>query len=120
MGYRCRGRMEGTAELNCFETPPRAITSLPLSQDCQFVGLDLVPLFPDLNLVGKGELNVRIQWTTSNFLEPLPFSDQEFDYIHAKGIAVAVPEDKVTPTSCPFFRITTYKSFEYHPRSGTS
>lgn len=38
----------------------------------------------------------RIKWVHHNFLSKrLPFKDAEFDYIHVRGIAAGVPEDKV-------------------------
>ncbi|KAF7346439.1 Methyltransf-25 domain-containing protein [Mycena sanguinolenta] len=58
---------------------------------CHFVGLDVVPLHPD---VGTSELSTRITWVQANFLEGLPFPNDEFDYVHIKRIALGVPEDK--------------------------
>ncbi|KAJ7095794.1 hypothetical protein B0H15DRAFT_1019865 [Mycena belliarum] len=58
---------------------------------CHFVGLDVVPLQPDL---GASELASRITWVHANFLEGLPFPNDEFDFVHIKRIALGVPEDK--------------------------
>ncbi|KAF7365119.1 Methyltransf-25 domain-containing protein [Mycena venus] len=58
---------------------------------CHFVGLDVVPLHPDL---GTSELSTRITWVQANFLEGLPFPNEEFDYVHIKRIALGVPEDQ--------------------------
>ncbi|KAJ7819382.1 hypothetical protein B0H14DRAFT_3737686 [Mycena olivaceomarginata] len=58
---------------------------------CHFVGLDVVPLHPDL---GASELSTRITWVQANFLEGLPFPNEEFDFVHIKRIALGVPEDK--------------------------
>ncbi|KAJ7459936.1 hypothetical protein FB451DRAFT_1405816 [Mycena latifolia] len=58
---------------------------------CHFVGLDVVPLQPDL---GASELSTRITWVQANFLEGLPFPNDEFDFVHIKRIALGVPEDK--------------------------
>ncbi|KAK0459813.1 uncharacterized protein EV420DRAFT_1268944, partial [Desarmillaria tabescens] len=63
-------------------------------KDCHFVGLDCVPLHPDLQRVGSSDLAQRITWTQANFLESLPFPNDEFDYVHIKRIALGVPEDK--------------------------
>ncbi|KAJ7695643.1 hypothetical protein B0H17DRAFT_1054971 [Mycena rosella] len=58
---------------------------------CHFVGMDVVPLHPDL---GASELSTRITWVQANFLEGLPFPNDEFDFVHIKRIALGVPEDK--------------------------
>ncbi|KAK0201813.1 hypothetical protein DFS33DRAFT_1023858 [Desarmillaria ectypa] len=63
-------------------------------RDCHFVGLDCVPLHPDLLQVGSSDLAHRITWTQSNFLDFLPFPNEEFDFVHIKRIALGVPEDK--------------------------
>ncbi|KAG7447987.1 uncharacterized protein BT62DRAFT_747189 [Guyanagaster necrorhizus] len=63
-------------------------------KDCHFVGLDCVPLHPDLQRIGSSDLTQRITWTQANFLESLPFPNDEFDYVHIKRIALGVPEDK--------------------------
>ncbi|KAK0210837.1 hypothetical protein DFS33DRAFT_1406259, partial [Desarmillaria ectypa] len=63
-------------------------------KDCHFVGLDCVPLHPDLQRIGPSNLAQRIAWTQANFLESLPFPNDEFDYVHIKRIALGVPEDK--------------------------
>ncbi|KAJ6559101.1 hypothetical protein DFH09DRAFT_519405 [Mycena vulgaris] len=57
---------------------------------CHFVGMDVVPLHPDL---GASELATRITWVQANFLEGLPFPNDEFDFVHIKRIALGVPED---------------------------
>ncbi|KAF7299004.1 Methyltransf-25 domain-containing protein [Mycena indigotica] len=54
-------------------------------------GLDVVPLHPNL---GASELASRITWVQANFLEGLPFPNEEFDFVHIKRIALGVPEDK--------------------------
>lgn len=58
-----------------------------------FVGLDIVPLHPDLEDIDP-DLAARITWVQANFLERLPFPDQEFDFVYARRIARGVPEDK--------------------------
>ncbi|KAK0487502.1 hypothetical protein IW261DRAFT_1653946, partial [Armillaria novae-zelandiae] len=69
-------------------------------RNCHFVGinviagLDCVPLHPDLLQVGSSDLAHRITWTQSNFLDCLPFPNEEFDFVHIKRIALGVPEDK--------------------------
>ncbi|KAJ4482031.1 hypothetical protein J3R30DRAFT_3285938, partial [Lentinula aciculospora] len=61
---------------------------------CQFVGLDLVPIQPDLQRVGSADLAHRVTWVQENFLEGLPFPNEEFDFVHIKRISLGVPEDK--------------------------
>ncbi|EGN98295.1 hypothetical protein SERLA73DRAFT_183223, partial [Serpula lacrymans var. lacrymans S7.3] len=56
--------------------------------------LDIVPLHPDLMHVTSPELARRVQWIQANFLEGLPFPNDEFDFVHIKRIARGVPEDK--------------------------
>ncbi|RDB17885.1 hypothetical protein Hypma_000730 [Hypsizygus marmoreus] len=89
-----------------FKTPPSKVLDLGCGtgtwilncarswKDSQFVGLDLVPLQPDLQYVGSSDLAARITWVHSNFLDGLPFPNDEFDFVHVKRIALGVPEDK--------------------------
>ncbi|KIP04682.1 hypothetical protein PHLGIDRAFT_36807 [Phlebiopsis gigantea 11061_1 CR5-6] len=63
-------------------------------KDAEFVGLDVVPLHPDLGQSGSSQLASRITWIQANFLEGLPFQNEEFDFVHGKRIARGVPEDK--------------------------
>ncbi|KAI0084810.1 hypothetical protein BDY19DRAFT_969281 [Irpex rosettiformis] len=63
-------------------------------KDTHFVGLDIVPIQPDLYQLGTSQMASRITWVQANFLERLPFQDEEFDYICARRIARGVPEDK--------------------------
>ncbi|KAK7469316.1 hypothetical protein VKT23_003797 [Stygiomarasmius scandens] len=57
-------------------------------------GLDIVPLHPDLQQVGSADLARRVTWHQGNFLEGLPFPNEEFDFVHIKRIGMGVPEDK--------------------------
>ncbi|KAF5369539.1 hypothetical protein D9758_002781 [Tetrapyrgos nigripes] len=59
-----------------------------------FVGFDVVPLHPDLQQVGSADLARRVTWHQGNFLEGLPFPNEEFDFVHIKRIGMGVPEDK--------------------------
>ncbi|KIO02665.1 hypothetical protein M404DRAFT_638821 [Pisolithus tinctorius Marx 270] len=61
-------------------------------KESTFVGLDIVPIQPDLSRL-PGSLSERISWVYANFLERLPFSSEEFDFVHIKRIARGVPED---------------------------
>ncbi|KAJ4491492.1 hypothetical protein C8J55DRAFT_504342 [Lentinula edodes] len=61
---------------------------------CHFVGMDLVPIQPDLQQVGSSDLAHRVTWIQGNFLESLPFPNEEFDFVHIKRISLGVPEDK--------------------------
>ncbi|KAG8759610.1 hypothetical protein FRC14_005475 [Serendipita sp. 396] len=61
--------------------------------DTSFVGIDLVLLQPDLELVSD-DLRARIQWIHSNFLDALPFPSSHFDLVHMRRVARGVPETK--------------------------
>ncbi|KAJ7784467.1 hypothetical protein B0H16DRAFT_298953 [Mycena metata] len=86
-----------------FSTPPTKVLDIGCGtgtwilncgmawRHCHFVGVDVVPLHPDL---GTSELSTRITWVQANFLEGLPFPNDEFDFVHIKRIALGVPEDK--------------------------
>jgi ubiquinone/menaquinone biosynthesis C-methylase UbiE len=50
-------------------------------QESHFVGLDVVPLQPDLQQIGVSNLGSRITWVQANFLEGLPFPNEEFDFV---------------------------------------
>ncbi|KIM28696.1 hypothetical protein M408DRAFT_329163 [Serendipita vermifera MAFF 305830] len=88
-----------------FSTPPAKVLDLGCGNGVwildaakswphsHFVGLDLMPIQPNLNLVAP-ELQQRIQWCISNFLDRLPFDDNHFDFIHIRRIARGVPENK--------------------------
>ncbi|KDR82916.1 hypothetical protein GALMADRAFT_238570 [Galerina marginata CBS 339.88] len=89
-----------------FETPPTKVLELGCGtgtwilhcartwKECHFVGLDIVPLHPDLQNVGSPDLASRITWVQHNFLDGLPFQNEEFDFVHIKRIALGVPEHK--------------------------
>ncbi|KAF9524283.1 hypothetical protein CPB83DRAFT_618717 [Crepidotus variabilis] len=90
-----------------FESPPTKVLEIGCGtgtwilhcartwKDCTFVGLDIVPLHPNLQNVGSPDLASRITWVQHNFLEgPLPFQNEEFDFVHIKRIALGVPENK--------------------------
>ncbi|KAI0923210.1 hypothetical protein AcV7_005787 [Taiwanofungus camphoratus] len=62
-----------------------------------FIGLDVVPLHPDLQQVGSFDLASRITWVQANCLEGLPFPNEEFDFVNIGRIARGVPEDKWDP-----------------------
>lgn len=70
----------GTWILNCART----------WKSSHFVGLDIVPLQPRT----PAELSGRVAWVQANFLEGLPFPNEEFDFVHVKRIALGVPEDQ--------------------------
>ncbi|KAF9013209.1 hypothetical protein BDQ17DRAFT_584508 [Cyathus striatus] len=65
-------------------------------KECQFVGLDIVPIQPDLQQAGSPDLASRITWMQANFLDNLPFPNDEFDFVHIKRIALGVPENNWT------------------------
>ncbi|KAJ3552053.1 hypothetical protein NM688_g4360 [Phlebia brevispora] len=61
--------------------------------DCTFVGFDVADIQIDLRYVDPSIAH-RVQWIHGNFLEHLPFEDNEFDFVHLFGTAFCVPEDK--------------------------
>ncbi|KAI0785068.1 hypothetical protein C8Q75DRAFT_343810 [Abortiporus biennis] len=62
--------------------------------DCTFVGYDLVNIQIPLYLLDHS-ISARIQWVHGNLLRTrLPFDDDEFDFVHIKALAFAVPENK--------------------------
>ncbi|KAJ3893793.1 hypothetical protein GG344DRAFT_42596, partial [Lentinula edodes] len=89
-----------------FEDPPTKVLdigcgtgswildSARIWRTCHFVGMDLVPIQPDLQQVGSSDLAHRVTWIQGNFLESLPFPNEEFDFVHIKRISLGVPEDK--------------------------
>ncbi|KAI9510592.1 hypothetical protein F5148DRAFT_976528 [Russula earlei] len=96
----------GSLTFHVVETPPTKVLDLgcgsgywilecaKLWRNCEFVGLDLVPLHPDLSHLGSSDLASRIKWVQANCLEALPFPNEEFDFVHVKRIARGIPEDK--------------------------
>lgn len=96
----------GSLTWHVFEEPPRRVLDLGCGtgdwilkcagqwEATQFVGLDIVPLHPDLQRMGSSDLASRITWVQANFLNKLPFPNDEFDFVHIKRIALGVPETK--------------------------
>ncbi|KZV93819.1 hypothetical protein EXIGLDRAFT_33014 [Exidia glandulosa HHB12029] len=88
-----------------FKTPPAKVLDLGCGtgawvmscakvwKKTHFVGLDIAPLQPDLELLGS-DLAPRIKWVHANFLERLPFDDCTFDFVHIRRIARGVPEPR--------------------------
>ncbi|CBQ70380.1 conserved hypothetical protein [Sporisorium reilianum SRZ2] len=60
----------------------------------EFVGLDVVPVQPPMASLADADLEHRVSWVVANFLEPLPFPDASFDYVHIRFVLQGVPEDK--------------------------
>ncbi|THH08452.1 hypothetical protein EW145_g2690, partial [Phellinidium pouzarii] len=118
-------QLVGGVSFHTFETPPAKALDLGCGtgawilntarvwKHTHFVGLDIVPLHPDLTRVGSTDLANRVSWIQANFLERLPFPDNEFDFVqvyifdltcylyinggcrYTKRISRAVPEDKI-------------------------
>ncbi|KAI0755235.1 hypothetical protein C8Q80DRAFT_1094329 [Daedaleopsis nitida] len=99
-------QLGGSVTMHVFETPPARVLDLGCGtgtwilnaardwKDSCFVGVDVVPLHPDLLQVGCFDLASRITWVQANFLERLPFPNEEFDYVRLVRVARGVPEDK--------------------------
>lgn len=60
----------------------------------EFVGLDVVPIQPPMHHLADPDLEHRVSWVVANFLEPLPFPDASFDFVHIRFVVHAVPEDR--------------------------
>ncbi|KAI8978791.1 hypothetical protein BD414DRAFT_538707 [Trametes punicea] len=96
----------GSVTMHVFQTAPARVLDLGCGtgtwildaarewKNSHFVGLDIVPLHPDLVQVGSFDLASRITWVQANFLERLPFPNEEFDYVRLVRVARGVPEDK--------------------------
>ncbi|TBU23182.1 hypothetical protein BD311DRAFT_819838 [Dichomitus squalens] len=99
-------QLGGSITMHVFDTPPARVLDLGCGtgtwilnaarewKDSYFVGLDVVPLHPDLLQVGCFDLAARITWVQGNFLESLPFPNEEFDYVRLTRVGRGVPEDK--------------------------
>ncbi|KAI0052694.1 hypothetical protein FA95DRAFT_1592645 [Auriscalpium vulgare] len=99
-------QLSGSLTFHVFPTPPTKVLDLGCGsgswilegarqwRNCEFVGLDLVPLHPDLSHLRSTDLSARITWVQANCLEGLPFPNDEFDFVHVKRIAHGIPEDK--------------------------
>ncbi|KAI0373739.1 hypothetical protein BV20DRAFT_1049676 [Pilatotrama ljubarskyi] len=99
-------QLGGSITMHVFETAPARVLELGCGtgtwilkaarewKDSYFVGVDVVPLHPDLIQVGSFDLAARITWVQANFLERLPFPNEEFDYVRVVRVARGVPEDK--------------------------
>ncbi|TDL25799.1 S-adenosyl-L-methionine-dependent methyltransferase [Rickenella mellea] len=61
-----------------------------------FVGFDIADIQPDLTQkkMEIGDLHKRITWVHGNFLERLPFLDEEFEFVRIHDIGLGVPEDE--------------------------
>jgi hypothetical protein len=104
-------RKNGQIVDSCVD-PAHSCPQIPYAH-CQ-VGFDLVNIQPPLRLLDPA-LESRISWVhgnlyvvivslsrscsieafASSLTTKLPFDDDEFDHIHIRGIARAVPENKV-------------------------
>ncbi|KAI0693436.1 hypothetical protein C8T65DRAFT_744710 [Cerioporus squamosus] len=99
-------QLGGSITMHVFDTPPARVLDLGCGtgtwiltaarewKDSYFVGVDVVPLHPDLLQVGCWDLASRITWVQANFLERLPFPNEEFDYVRLVRVSRGVPEDK--------------------------
>ncbi|VDB91424.1 unnamed protein product, partial [Peniophora sp. CBMAI 1063] len=95
-------QLSNSLTFHVFDAPPQKVLDLGCGtgawilecakvwRDTEFVGMDLVPLHPDV----RGELGGRIRWVQDNALDGLPFAEDEFDFVHVKRIARGVPEDR--------------------------
>ncbi|BGP01789.1 Proteophosphoglycan ppg4 [Rhodotorula toruloides ATCC 204091] len=59
----------------------------------RFVGLDLVPVLVPPSML-DGPVRARVSFVQHNFLEPLPFFDEEFDYVRIACVNSGTPEHR--------------------------
>ncbi|GJE88689.1 S-adenosyl-L-methionine-dependent methyltransferase [Phanerochaete sordida] len=66
--------------------------------DCKFIGLDYRQVQPDLKRFAEqpdiSNVVDRVRWVHGNFLDPLPFKSNDFDFVRICGIGIGVPEDE--------------------------
>ncbi|TDL17246.1 hypothetical protein BD410DRAFT_580873 [Rickenella mellea] len=99
-------QLSKSVTFHTFDTPPAKVLEIGCGtgtwimncarvwKQTHFVGVDIVPLQPDLQRVGSSDIASRVTWVQANFLDGLPFPNDEFDFVHIMRIARAVPEDK--------------------------
>ncbi|KAF8889986.1 hypothetical protein CPB84DRAFT_1785092 [Gymnopilus junonius] len=87
----------GSLTWHVFSTPPTKVLDIGCGtgtwilqcagtwKECHFVGLDIVPLHPNLQNVGSSDFASRVTWVQHNFLDVLPFQTEEFDFVYALG-----------------------------------
>ncbi|KAI0766737.1 S-adenosyl-L-methionine-dependent methyltransferase [Irpex lacteus] len=96
--------------LRQYNTPPKDILDLGCGsglwvmdaaqqwKTSNFIGYDCLRIQPDLSIVtsqpGFEDLAKRVQWVHGNFLDPLPFKANSFDFVRICGIGFGVPEDE--------------------------
>lgn len=66
--------------------------------DCKFIGLDCRQVQPDLKRFaeqpGISDIVNRVRWVHGNFLDPLPFKSNSFDFVRICDVGIGVPEDE--------------------------
>ncbi|KAI0661765.1 hypothetical protein C8Q70DRAFT_967350 [Cubamyces menziesii] len=101
----CRG-----VAMQAYEPPPARVldlgcgTGLWAIEAAKFwpkstvVGFDIRTVQPDLTQVKLGieyrELAERVKWIHGDFLDPLPFESEHFDFVRICCIGLSVPEDQ--------------------------
>ncbi|CDO70648.1 hypothetical protein BN946_scf184756.g15 [Trametes cinnabarina] len=91
-----------------FERPPDSVLDLGCGTGlwaieaakfwphCRVVGFDKLAIQPDLTQVKLGidcrELSERVKWVHGDFLDRLPFEDDQFEFVRICNIGLAVPE----------------------------
>lgn len=91
--------------LTDFKRPPRRVLDLGCGtgfwiisaaqhwKETHFVGFDISHCQPNLHYTAL-EYRNRIEWVHGNFLDGLPFEDEEFDMVRIMFIGLGVPEDE--------------------------
>ncbi|KIY43978.1 hypothetical protein FISHEDRAFT_52130 [Fistulina hepatica ATCC 64428] len=102
-------RLRGGFSLYDFAIPPQSVLDLGCGcgywifeaakrwKNTRFVGFDMNDMQPKLtgeHMRHHQDLASRIEWVHGDFLEPLPFLDESFDYVRIMDIGLGVPEDE--------------------------
>ncbi|KAI0091190.1 S-adenosyl-L-methionine-dependent methyltransferase [Irpex rosettiformis] len=97
--------------LRQYDTPPKDILDLGCGSglwvmdaaqqwpSSNFIGYDCLHIQPNLKVFGSSQpgledLAKRIKWMCGNFLDPLPFKANSFDFVRICCIGLGVPEDE--------------------------
>ncbi|PCH42192.1 hypothetical protein WOLCODRAFT_137757 [Wolfiporia cocos MD-104 SS10] len=102
------GNLVRNITMHTFETPPMRVLDLGCGSglwvieaakkwpSAVFVGFDILRCQPNLrnSELGLTDFAPRISWVHGDILEPLPFADEEFDFVRICGLGLAIPEDE--------------------------
>lgn len=73
--------------------------------EAHFVGIDVKAVQPDFSRPLLSQFSSQFRFIIADFLEPLPFPDDSFDYVHAKDVFRFVPPPLWDPLLAEVFRV---------------